>query len=274
MSASKDDFRRVTLGGLRDLPSPEIPNAEADIEMENIERHDPSEVSDIQVSNSGVQKKLVTLTECLRELKRKYQSHYLSLEDHLGNYREGPQITGIGLIQPARGSANSVLEETTEEKPNLRIGSTRVDRESPNTVLIEATARYKPNDEDAYETDQWGYTETAYLPAFRITDLTEREADLIEHFVPVAVDEAGGFANFRETATKTNSLVDRLKAIDLPAVDDVADDLENYLETKERAEELDAKIEQTDQLIDEIVYELYGLTDEEIEIVEEAVKEN
>jgi len=35
----------------------------------------------------------------------------------------------------------------------------------------------------------------------------------------------------------------------------VADDLENYLETKDRAGELDAKIEQTDQLIDEIVYD-------------------
>ncbi|QUO49202.1 restriction endonuclease [Halorubrum ruber] len=66
-------------------------------------------------------------------------------------------------------------------------------------------------------------------------------------------------------------MIDRLKAIELPDVDDVADDLANYLETKERAEELDAKIEQTDALIDEIVYELYGLTDEEIEIVEEAV---
>ena len=59
----------------------------------------------------------------------------------------------------------------------------------------------------------------------------------------------------------------------MPDVDDVADGLANYLETKERAEELDAKIEQTDQLIDEIVYELYGLTEEEIEIVEEAVGE-
>ncbi|WP_280585071.1 restriction endonuclease [Halorubrum sp. Boch-26] len=51
----------------------------------------------------------------------------------------------------------------------------------------------------------------------------------------------------------------------------MADDLENYLETKERAEELDAKIEQTDRLIDEIVYELYGVTEDEIEIVEEAI---
>ena len=51
-------------------------------------------------------------------------------------------------------------------------------------------------------------------------------------------------------------------------VDDVADDLENYLETTEGAEGFNAKIEQTDKLIEEIVYELYGLTDEEIEIVE------
>ena len=178
-----------------------------------------------------------------------------------------------GLIQPPAEASNSILNETAAERSNLRVGTAHVDRESPNTVLIEATARYKPDDEDAHETDQWGYTETEYLPAFRITDLTEREADLIEHFVPVAVDEAGGFANFRETATKTNSLIDRLKAIELPDVDDVADDLANYLRTVERAEELDEKIAQTDALIDEIVYELYGLTDEEIGIVEEAVGE-
>ena len=35
-------------------------------------------------------------------------------------------------------------------------------------------------------------------------NLTAAEADLIEAFAPVAVDEAGGFADFRETATKTN----------------------------------------------------------------------
>ncbi|RLM33156.1 restriction endonuclease [Haloarcula sp. Atlit-120R] len=97
--------------------------------------------------------------------------------------------------------------------------------------------------------------------------------DLNEAFVPVAVDEAGGFAGFRETAMKTNSLVDRLRKLTLPAVDDVRDGLASYIETVERADELEAKIERTDELIDEIVYELYGLTDEEIEIFEEAVGE-
>lgn len=46
------------------------------------------------------------------------------------------------------------------------------------------------------------------------------------------------------------------------------DDLDRYMDAVERAEELDEK---TDDLIDEIVYELYGLADEEIGIVEEAV---
>jgi type II restriction/modification system DNA methylase subunit YeeA len=133
------------------------------------------------------------------------------------------------------------------------------------------TARYKPDDEDAYETDQWGYTETEPMPAMRLTDLSETEVDLVEAFVPVAVEKAGGFAGFRQNATKTISLIDRLKAITLPDPDDVAEDLERYMDAVERAEELDEKIKRTDELIDEIVYDLYGLTDEEIEIVEEAV---
>ena len=52
--------------------------------------------------------------------------------------------------------------------------------------------------------------------------------------------------------TKTNSRVDRLKAIELPDVDDVAGDIENYLQTIERAEEFDKKITKIDDLIDEI----------------------
>jgi hypothetical protein len=43
------------------------------------------------------------------------------------------------------------------------------------------------------------------------------------------------------------------------------------LEFVGRAETLNEKIQRTDDLIDDIVYDLYGLTDEEVEIVEEAV---
>ena len=57
----------------------------------------------------------------------------------------------------------------------------------------------------------------------------------------------------------------------LTADGDVLERLERYRGAVKRAEELDEKIQRTDDLIDEIVYELYRLTDEEIEIVEEAV---
>ncbi|MFC7130554.1 Eco57I restriction-modification methylase domain-containing protein [Haloferax chudinovii] len=194
-----------------------------------------------------------------------------SLLDHLGSYNDGPTLAEVGLTQPPQNAADSVLQETAEQKPNIRVGHAEVVRESNSTVEVRLTARYKPDEDSSHETDRWGYTETDSLSALRITDLTENEVKLIETFVPLAVDKAGGFANFRETATKTNSLVDRLKDLTLPQVEDVRDGLENYLETMNRAEKLEEKIEQTDTLIDEIVYELYGLTEEDIEIIEEAV---
>jgi hypothetical protein len=215
----------------------------------------------------------------------------LNLLDYLQPYSDGPALTDIGIYQPPEGVGDTKLAATKADYGNLRMGKVICEREDENTVVIHATARYKPDDEDsetrpkgasrnggtgeargtAHDTDQWGYTETEPMPAMHLTDLSKTEADLVEAFVPVAIEEAGGFAGFRETATKTNSLVDRLEAITLPDPDDVADDLERYREAVERAEELDEKIEHTDDLIDEIVYDLYGLTDEEIEIVEEAV---
>ena len=219
----------------------------------------------------NVQTAVANLVEKIVDLNKKHVDLNLSFLDHLGTYSDGDTLADTGFTQPPKNAAESILQETTEQKPNLRVGRAEVARESDTTVEIHLTARYKPEDEDSYETDQWGYTETELLPALRITDFTEAEADLIKAFIPVAVDEAGGFAGFRETATKTNSLVDRLRKLTLPAIDDVRDGLESYVKTKERAEELEEKIERTDDHIDQIVYELYGLTDEEIEIVEEAV---
>ena len=217
---------------------------------------------------------LCYLTEEIMSYNDRLADLVLDPLEYLGNYDDGPTIENIGLYQPPKtDTTDSILYDTKEDHENLRIGRVEIQRPDLDTIAVTATARYKPEDDDDYETDRWGYTETEPIEAFRLTDLEEVEADLIEVFVPVAAEEAGGFAGFRETATKTNSLVDRLKAITLPKTDDVANEIGHYLETKARADELEAKIEQTDQLIDEIVYELYGLTDEEIEIVEEAVGE-
>jgi hypothetical protein len=65
--------------------------------------------------------------------------------------------------------------------------------------------------------------------------------------------------------------VDRLRNLTLPRLADVREGLAGYVETRERAAELDERITRTDDLIDEIVYDLYGLGDEERRVVEDAV---
>ncbi len=206
--------------------------------------------------------------EQMAELKTRRSGLNTSLLDYLGNYEKGPELPDIGLFQPA---ASGILDATTAEYEKLRVGDVRADREG-TTVTVSATARYKPDDEDAHETDTYGYTETEYLEAFTLLNLSEKEAALVAAFVLVAVDEELG--GFIDEARKSISVLDRLKAITLPDPEDVAADLDRYVETKERADELDAKIDQTDHLIDEIVYDLYDLTDEEIEIVESTVADD
>jgi hypothetical protein len=213
---------------------------------------------------------ILTKVSDLMEFRSQREQITLELLDYLGNYAEGPNLPDIGIFQPTE---SNILDDTTEEYEKLQIGRART-RRNGSTVTIDVTARYKPEDEDEYETDQWGYTETGFLEAFKLLDLSKKEAILVEEFVPVAVEEASGFAGFRDNATKTNSLVDRLKEMMLPDIDDVVDDLERYIEVKGLAEELDEKIKKTDQLIDEIVYDLYDLTDEEVEIVESAVADD
>ncbi len=267
----RGDFRRFLRSYLEPIPIPKV-NEEFD-HSQFVNQIQNNLFAGKELDNISSKEFIAALGSQQIEFHEQRVNLNLSLLDHLGAYDDSQNLADIGLTQPPSGSAKSILQQTATEKPNLRVGTVRVDRESETTVEILLSARYKPDDEDAYETDQWGYTETDLEPALRITDLTEKEADLIEAFVPVAVDEAGGFAGFRETATKTNSLVDRLRKLTLPALSDVEAGIESYIQTKERAEELEAKIERTDELIDEIVYDLYGLTDEEIKIVEETVSE-
>ncbi|WP_160135555.1 Eco57I restriction-modification methylase domain-containing protein [Halococcus salsus] len=212
--------------------------------------------------------KLEELGKNAIQLREELDALNLSLPDHLGNYADGEPLGE--RYQPPAGLVDSILTATAADHESLRIGSVSVTSES-SKLVVRATARYKPDDPDAHETDRWGYTETEPQAAMEFVGLSEAERGLVEAFVPHAADEAGGFAGFRETATKSISPLDRLEALTLPKLADVEGGLERYLDVKERAAELNAKIEKTDDLIDQIVYELYGLTDEEIEIVEEAV---
>lgn len=285
--AKMQDYIRLNAGDLNSIPIHSITfNTPADRRRELVEQGDAlfeayvlgdgsfdefDTFVDIQLNESRsdvVHDLLSGIAKEMADLVAERKALNLDFADHLGTYGDGP-ILG-DLYQPPAGLADSILTDTAAERENLRVGEVTV-AEAESKLVVRATSRYKPENPEECETDRWGYTETDPEPIMEFVGLSDAEHALIRAFVPHAVSEAGGFAGFRETATKTNSLVDRLEALTLPDLLDVEDGLERYQEAKQRAEELDEKTEKTDELIDQIVYQLYGLNDEEIEIVEEAV---
>jgi len=250
----RDGFYEYFGNSLRDLPIHVTPQSISDVFAEKIQES-------AGTLPDTTHEALTALSNKMADLKKKYNKLNLNLLDYLGNYVEGMDLPDIGFFQP---SSTNILDATTKDYEKLRIGNVKTECKDKG-VTIYAKARYKPKDESKFETDQWGYIETDYRKAFSLTNLSEQETKLVESFVPTAVEKGEGFADFRENATKTNSLIDRLKAIKLPHLDNVSNDLERYIETREFANELAEKIMETDHTIDAIVFDLYDLTEEEVE---------
>jgi hypothetical protein len=226
--------------------------------------------------------------DLLVKVAEKQKSHFedhnnlnLSLLDYLGIPSDELSDSMAGetledLQMPVAGVANTSLTETTEDYEGLRIEGVSF-ADDGGRLVLSIDISYKIDEDEPRETDRWdrlAESEFESYEAMAFVDLSEAEETLLREFVPVAVEEAGGFADFRQGATKTNSPLDRLKDLTLPDIDEVQTGLEQYIEVRDRADELEKKIEKTDQLIDEIVYDLYGLTDEEIEIIESAVQDD
>ncbi len=81
--------------------------------------------------------------------------------------------------------------------------------------------------------------------------------------------EFGNFLKEFEKARKKSSKENETEYSEL-SLNEENKWMQYFNEQKQKAQELKTKIEKTDKEIDQIVYELYGLTKEEIEIVEEA----
>ncbi|MFD1600652.1 Eco57I restriction-modification methylase domain-containing protein [Halobellus rarus] len=214
------------------------------------------------------------LYEEVRNYTTELESLNLNLLDYLGisveeGIPENMRGDSLGeLYVPPSGLAESQFSKTGSELDSLRLDSVNIEQEDNKTVIY-AQARYKPEDPDQYETDRWGYTETTPEPIMEFIGLNKKQRSLIESFVPVAVEEGGGFANFRESATKTKSLVDRLENLVLPNTESIESGLERFIDIKERSDYLKEEISGIEGDLDRIFYELYGLTDEEIVTVEE-----
>lgn len=208
------------------------------------------------------------LSEELLELNEELDSLNLDLLDYISGYEDGPTLGEIYF--PAEGVSNSILTDTTEDRDSLRLGSVEL-RENGNRLALLASARFKPKEPEDFDTDQWGYTETELIPAMEFADLSGIERALLSDFIPIAAEEAGGFAGFRETATSTNSLIDRLESLTLPNISTCRTGLERYIEVKTRSEEIKARIQEAEERIDDLVFTLYEISADERELIEEAL---
>ncbi|RQH03328.1 Eco57I restriction-modification methylase domain-containing protein [Natrarchaeobius oligotrophus] len=184
---------------------------------------------------------------------------------YLDEYDDGPTLGDLSsrVADPNERRGPS-LTVTTDAWPNLRIGSVDVGRDG-STVVVSARLRYKPGRDR--DTDRWGYAETDPIPALAIADADDDLATLLEAFVPYAVERADGFANYRAAATRTIAPIDRLRAIALPRLEDVAADLEAYVDDRERAANLDDRLAVVDRTIHDRVCSLYGLSARERALV-------
>ncbi|MEZ3143398.1 Eco57I restriction-modification methylase domain-containing protein [Halobaculum sp. MBLA0143] len=275
--ALRDDFPKIVLSETRSLPIPEITDEESsEISVDPSQVQFDSETEEIKLNGDTTvsvgttqetQRVISELTTHLMDLRSNYEALNLDLESYLGEYRTGPTVDDLGFVQICEGK--SLIKETTEQRPNLMAGRAVVNVESDNSVEIKISGRFKPDDDRDVETDQWGYTESKPIPALRITDLTQNEALLLKNFVPVAVDR--GLSNFRKEAAKSISLVDRLLRLELPEMNDVRERVERYSEVAARGEELKTQIVGIDDLLDQIVYRLFGLSADEIAVVEDSI---
>jgi hypothetical protein len=225
---------------------------------------------------------LAHLARTMTDLKAERATYDLDVTNWMAPPAEGAGVglRTIGRYQPAEGAPASLLADTTDARDGLRVGRLVAEQDDDgdtHTVHVRATARFKPQGErsewpeavpDDAEPDQWGYVETAPLPVCTLHDCTEIEAGLVVHWCAALNDADSGFSGYRDNATKTNSLLDRLYDARFPDPDSSRDALRPFLDNAQQAAALDRQIAFTDGLIDQIVYRLYGLTDEEVAVVE------
>ena len=217
---------------------------------------------------------LAHLAREMTRLKAERSTYRLDLTDYVPEptAATGRPLVEFGRYQPAPGVQQSILADTTATRDGLRIGTLSATR-TDAAVTLRATARYKPTggediSDDAL--DHYGFYETDPVDVCTLHGCTDLEAGLVVHWIDVLNAHGSGYGGYRHKATKTISLLDRLHAARFPDPTDsaIARQLRPFLDNAADAARLDRHLAFTDALIDRIVYRLYGLTDEEIAVVE------
>jgi len=225
------------------------------------------------------EKTVENITEYIGDKIKRKNSINLNLLDYLRistktGIKDSKKGDTLGeLYMPPPDVADSPLSKTKDDLDGLRIEDVSFDS-NEKQLIMNVDISYKPQEGDYRETDRYDRiveSEFETYPAMIFLDLSDEKEALIKEFAPVVVEEGEGFANFRKNAQTTISLLDRLEKLTLPKLSDVEEGLEKYLEKKEKAEQLDEEIKDTDHTIDVIVFDLYDLTEDEVEVVLESL---
>jgi len=202
-----------------------------------------------------------------QEVKSEMEQQNLEIQDYVDLSSGDTTLLDLAGYQPAPGINETPLSKTKEELESLRVGDIRIDLD--NHASVSLTARYKPED-DEIETDQWGYTETDPITAMKFVGFTDAEKVYLAESLKTIINEGGGFANFRETATTTMSLLDRLSNIQLPHPEEVSNQIQAFYSTYTRQEELSQRLEEVEKEINTILVDEYSLSNDQLELIKES----
>lgn len=294
-----DTFPRISVADLENLLIPaidfnekasEVPELEGLMAMyrDYLEAGDPepmrASVRELSRNSGGypdvIHDFLAIMAENLIDWTEKRETVNLDLLDYLGNYEDGDALPELTGYQPAPGVHETILAESEEEKEGLKIGTLTAE-EKDGKLIVSASVRFKPEDENEFASNRWdgpdhhGFIESReFIPAMEFRGLRKVVRVFIREFINTVDEEGNGFAGYYDNATKTNSLIDRIEAITIPDIDQVEDQMNRYVDQRERFEQLTRDIELTSELVDDMVYRLYGLDDEEIETIEAGLAES
>jgi hypothetical protein len=200
----------------------------------------------------------------IRDLKQKRGEIHLDFLSMIGTDHDGPLLADLGVYQP-KADDESIVNQKTRSKPKLEIIDARVESDDSG-VTIDIQCRHKPSGDD-------DYTESEFVTVAKILDLSETEQSLLEAYVPAVVAEPDRVSDFRTNAAQTISPADRIEELRLPVASSVESGIDRFEKARDYARGLDERIQSIDELINQVVYDLYDLTDEEIELVEQAVED-
>jgi hypothetical protein len=165
-----------------------------------------------------------------------------------------------------------VLDESrrTDDEMDLEavhhdIDGLRLTPDADGTWTLELQAKFRDSEQgwQAWIKEEDGYSiKRRWVPAYRLK-ISEEKARFYRYALPRLED----FDNARSfPGGYTRTTLEKLHLTQVPMMPDV--DLSELARLDQELTETKRKIRLTDDLIDQIVYKLYGLTEEEIAIVE------